>query len=103
MAIIAGAIENRSYFGRHVRVRLDRLRLIDRRVGLRRPDELETDKGDHNSNPEPLEYFSHFVRLPDRETGSHQASGIFSGFAAAQCGKGYALPISTNDFRGYAA
>jgi len=59
MTIVARTIEYRGNLRRYLRMRLDRLRLINRRVRLRGAHELYTDKDTREYDGHPLKYFSH--------------------------------------------
>ena len=63
MTIVARAIENRRDLRRHLCLRLNRLRLINRRIRLRGSFELQPEKDDHKADGYPFECFSHALFL----------------------------------------
>ena len=56
MTVAAGTVENVFDLRRHLRVRFDRLRLVDRRISSRGPDELKPKKENRERDNEKSYY-----------------------------------------------
>ena len=61
MTIAARAIENRGHLRCHMRVGLNRLRLVNRRIDPRGSDELHDYEQTRDCDHQPLQYFQYYL------------------------------------------
>ena len=61
MTVVARSIKDGRDLRTDLQVRLDRFRRVDRRIGSRRPDELNNDKGGEKNNHHPFEDAARFT------------------------------------------